>query len=382
MHSTERMARLRIWRRTAFACLSLLLTVPVGAQVAPAGPPRPAADSAPRTGVIAGIVVDPARTPLADVSLTVDGTAIQARSGADGRFVLEGVRAGAQSLVVRRIGSRPLRTTVQVRADSAIVLAITLAGEAQQLPGVVVEEQIFNQLGGVVVDGSLRAVPGAVIDVMGLRRQAVTDAEGRFLFVDLPPGQYMLEVRATGYALARRGVQMAARIQRDFAIRLHSGVDARIALEVAAVVAQEADRRKSLAGARAAFVGRDELDRWGDADLLVALMGSSGAMALRETGAPRPTRGPTSITSRGTSSAFGTTLGGGSSGSPLSCVLVDGYEVGTTNLLGFFRASDVELVEIFPAGAENSRTLCGRFPPSTGCSCPPDPAGVVVWLRK
>jgi hypothetical protein len=66
----------------------------------------------------------------------------------------------------------------------------------------------------------------------------------------------------------------------------------------------------------------------------------------------------------------------------LSCVLIDGFETNGSDMLGFLRASEVELVEIFPEGSDNSRTLCGRFPPSSGCSCPPEPAGIVVWLKK
>nr|MBP7551405.1 hypothetical protein [Gemmatimonadaceae bacterium] len=94
----------------------------------------------------------------------------------------------------------------------------------------------------------------------------------------------------------------------------------------------------------------------------------------------RSGRGPGSSEPRGTAGVRSSI--GAANAPSASCVLVNGHEIASGDLLGFFRASEVELVEIFPAGSENSRTFCGRFPPSTGCNCPPDPAGLVVWLRK
>jgi hypothetical protein len=78
-------------------------------------------------------------------------------------------------------------------------------------------------------------------------------------------------------------------------------------------------------------------------------------------------RGPTSIPGGG--------AGGRTSGPELAPTASGGW-------LGFFRANEVELVEVYPAGSETSRTFCGRFQPSTGCSCPPDPSGIVLWLRN
>lgn len=371
---SARQLRARSGRGVTLCCLLLLATGALNAQVAPPRPSPP--DSTARTGgitgVITGTVRDETGAPLIGAMITVDGGVREARSAEGGRFVIDSVRAGSRELIVRHIGFRPIRTQVEVRADSAIVLAVTIVREGQRLPGVVIEEQIFNQLGGIVVDELLRPVPGAVIDLVGIRRQTVSDAEGRFIFVDIPAGNYILEVRAPGYALARRGVEMVARIERDLAIRLHSGADARISAELAEVVAKEADRRRSFAGARAIFVSRAELEKWGDAPLLDALRGSSAATAIREVGPPAMGRGQTSFSR----------TAGGAGRTPSSCVLIDGHEAALTNVLSFFRASEVELVEVYPVGTENSRTLCGRFPPSSGCSCPPEPAGVVVWLVK
>lgn len=341
---------------------ALLLTLQLAlVSVARAQEPAPPG-GAPR-GVVAGTVRDGGGRAVVEAIITVDGTARQARSDTAGRFVLERVPAGIREITIRRIGFRPARAQLDVRPDSAMIIAVTMVGDAQAIAGVRIEEQLLNQLGGVVIDERDRPVAGAEIDVVGLRRGMMTDAEGRFIFVDLAPGNYLLEVRKDGYGTSRRAVQMVARIERDMAIRLYPGFDPRTSPELARVVAQEADRRQSLAGARAAFVGRDELARWKDAPLGVALMGSSGALAMRDL--ERVARDPRSHNAPN-----------------ISCVLVDGHQIASGDLLGFFRASEVELVEIFPVGSENSRTFCGRFPPSTGCNCPPEPAGIVVWLKK
>jgi len=357
----------------------LVLALPLTARAQEPVPVRP--DSAPRTGSIGGMVRDAAGLPVAEAIVTVEGSARQSRSDTDGRFAMTRVPVGIQEISIRRIGYRPTRAQIPVGADSATMISVTLIAEPQALPGVVIEAQLLNQLGGVVVDERFQPVAGATVDIVGLRRGMRTDTDGRFVFVDLPPGNYLLEVRAAGFAQSRRAVQMAARIERDVAIRLRLADAEERSLEFLRVVAEEADRRKAMAGARATFVGAAELATWENAPLIVALMGSSGGIAMRELAqrgrGGRLSRQPTSIDPGGSQGR-----GQSSAGTVLNCVLLDGFETNGSDMLGFLRASEVELVEIFPEGADNSRTLCGRFPQSSGCSCPPEPAGIVVWLKK
>ena len=65
---------------------------------------------------------------------------------------------------------------------------------------------------------------------------------------------------------------------------------------------------------------------------------------------------------------------------------------GTTNAppppedgwLGTFFADQLEMVELYPTGTDESRTSCGRFTPGSGCMCmngQPTPPTVVVWMR-
>lgn len=366
-------------RALALLLLATPLALPRAARAQEPVPVRP--DSTSRTGSIGGIVRDPTGVPVVGAVVTVEGSARQSRSNEEGRFAMTRVPVGIQEISIRRIGYRPTRAQIPVGADSATMVSVTLIAEPQRLAGVAIEEQLLNQLGGVVVDDGFRPVAGATVDIVGLRRGMRTDADGRFVFVDLAPGNYLIEVRADGYAQSRRAVQMVARIERDLAIRLRPAESAEMSMEFLRVVAEEADRRKAMAGARATFVGAAELARWENAPLGVALLASSGGIAMRELAqrgrGGRLSRQPTSIDPRGSQGRSGSGSGG-----VMGCVLIDGFETNGSDMLGFLRASEVELVEIFPEGSENSRTLCGRFPPSSGCSCPPEPAGIVIWLKK
>lgn len=349
------------------ASLALLLAFAPIAAAQSAAPVQP-------TGAIAGTVRDEGGRPVPEAVITVDRTARQVRSDTAGRFLIERVPAGIQDLSIRRVGFLPARAELNVIADSATVISVTLVSAAQRLRAVRVEEQLFNQLGGVVIDERGAPVAGAEVDIVGLRRSMVTDTDGRFLFVDLAPGNYMLEVRKEGFRLGRRGVEMVARIERDFAIRLYAGEDLRMSVELARVVAHEADLRQSMAGVLARVVNRAELERWDEAPLAVALAGSSGALTMN---APRPGRLGKSLDPRGTAgSQFGMDAREGA-----SCVLINGYELMSGPALQHFRANEVERVEIFPPGTDRSRTLCSRFPPSSGCACPPETGGIVIWLK-
>ncbi len=48
-----------------------------------------------------------------------------------------------------------------------------------------------------------------------------------------------------------------------------------------------------------------------------------------------------------------------------------------TSWLNHFRANEVELVEVFPAGADYSGTISARFTPSSGCG----ESALIIWLR-
>jgi hypothetical protein len=65
-----------------------------------------------------------------------------------------------------------------------------------------------GEISGVVTDASGAVVPGAGIELThnetGLRRNATTDAHGRFYLVQLPTGPYRLQIRHTGFRTFER----------------------------------------------------------------------------------------------------------------------------------------------------------------------------------
>jgi hypothetical protein len=364
-------------------------------------PVPPVAGAAAPAGLLFGTVRNELDVPVAGAAVSVEGTGLLVRSDPAGRFILEDVPPGLRELVVQADGYRTARAQLTVMADSALELAITLVSAGQLLPGVSISAGISNRLVGVVVDEKDQPIADATVDLVGLRRLVTTDADGRFVFLDVAPGDWLLQVRKPGFGVQQRGVRMLASIERDLAIRLRKGENPRLSTQLAVVVAAEATRRQSMRGGRSVVVGRDALEPWENASLGVALLGSEAGLALREAGSAcvlvdghevlrsnagsgglsqRRTmgRGPTSIP--GSGGQGGVVVNGPIGGRQAPSVGAATATAG--NWLSFFRASDVEMVEIFPEGTDNSRTLCGRFPPSSGCACPPEPAGIVIWLKK
>ena len=83
------------------------------------------------TGRIVGTVSDSAAAqPLANATVTVVGTRLGAQSGADGRYAINGVPAGAQQVRVQRLGYAPVTLSVTVPAGSALTLDARLHAQA------------------------------------------------------------------------------------------------------------------------------------------------------------------------------------------------------------------------------------------------------------
>ena len=93
-------------------------------------------------------------------------------------------------------------------AIAALIVAPTLAA-AQGTTG---------SISGTVTDESKAVMPGVTITVVnvdtGLERVQVTDAEGRYRILDLPPGQYTVKTELTGFAPVLRS-DLTVAIGRD-----------------------------------------------------------------------------------------------------------------------------------------------------------------------
>ena len=96
-------------------------------------------------------------------------------------------------------------------AIAALILAPALAA-AQGTTG---------SISGSVIDESKAVMPGVTITVVnvdtGLERVQVTDAEGRYRILDLPPGQYTVKTELTGFAPVLRS-DLTVAIGRDLLV--------------------------------------------------------------------------------------------------------------------------------------------------------------------
>lgn len=326
----------------------------------------------PRLGSVAGYVVDTDGRPLAGVPVVIPTAAARATTDAEGFFLLRGIASGRHQLFVRQIGFRPAVTDIDVEADRTLNLRIDLRRLAVELDPVVVQAYVLNELSGLVTDVYERPIPGAVIEIVGLGVKTETQDQGRFLLVDLAPGNYVLQIRALGYRVAQFGLRMLPQMERDLTFRLRTAsLEDELQIPRAVEVANEANRRLGLRGGRAVVIGREQLERHGSAPLGVALAGTEAALVFNQVG------GSCILLNGSEPLTIGSASRQSSRQSPGS-----GNLFNAGGWLGFFRADEVALIELYPEGSENSRTLCGRFPPSSGCSCPPEPSGIVLWLQR
>ncbi|MEM1041040.1 MAG: TonB-dependent receptor [Bacteroidota bacterium] len=96
----------------------------------------------PATGQIEGRVTDAETgTPVPGVNLVVEGTPLGTSSGIDGRFALDAVPAGEQTLAVSALGYERATRSVAVRAGETARLALALRPDLAALGEVVVTGQ-------------------------------------------------------------------------------------------------------------------------------------------------------------------------------------------------------------------------------------------------
>ena len=91
------------------------------------------------TGTLEGRVTDAAGTPLPGVNVVLEGTALGASTGFDGRFVLVGLWSGAYTVVAQTLGYETVRQTVRVAAGQTAALAFRLAEQPITLEGVLAQ---------------------------------------------------------------------------------------------------------------------------------------------------------------------------------------------------------------------------------------------------
>lgn len=174
---------------------------------------------------------------------------VQAASGSDSSGVFE-IEVPANGLARRDVFVAPVRRVRTAVGDSV--------PDAGMLRGA-------GRLRGRVMAGNGQAIAGAHVMVWGTGLESRTDADGSFSLAELPGGTHTLEVRAVGFAPARRAVDITGRGGGSTAVELTTLA---ITLDTVRVVAQrvysspriaEFEHRKHLGFGR--FIDEAELEK-------------------------------------------------------------------------------------------------------------------------
>ena len=153
-------------RRTLPLLVSLLLAPPLTAQQ-----PGPSA-------VIHGHVRDEHGAPVAQATISVEGTNLSAATDQTGAYRLDAVPAGAQIVRARRLGYAMNRIPVTVPARGELTLDITMASAALELQSVTVTADAASRAPGEVATAT-------VIGSEAIRHQTATSVAG---VLELVPG--------------------------------------------------------------------------------------------------------------------------------------------------------------------------------------------------
>ena len=324
------------------------------------------AQDKPKPVNVSGRITAPGGVPVAGLDVRIDGTSMVTRTDERGGFAFIGAPGGTQELIVRGIGYLPTRRPISV-PDRSTDLVITILPAPAVLDTVKVQERM-HVLSGIVVDEFDHPVPGASIEVItGDKKTVTTGDDGWFILTQVREGTVVFKTRKEGFWASNTAVDLHE--WRGIVVHLES-LDAKMSatrqqiasgdanIELAAW--RDASLRMSMKGSRAVVIGEEDLAPFGDLSL-------GQAIAHTKAGA--------SIAFELQNAKYDT------------CVILDGRKpVGSTSL-DSWRASEVEMVELYPPGTEYSNTAA-RYLRGAGCRNVPNagmrsrgPFYAVLWMK-
>ncbi len=146
-------------------------------------------------GIITGRVTDAgAGEPVGDVTITVVGTALGARTQSNGTYRIVGTAPGTYRVSARRVGYTSLTKAVTVVADSAVVVDFALAAAAATLDEVVTTGagpqrriELGNAITTINADSVTRLAPVTdITDLLSGRAASVNIVSGTGMVGDGP----------------------------------------------------------------------------------------------------------------------------------------------------------------------------------------------------
>lgn len=183
-------------------------------------------DGGPEGAAVVGVLRDRASgiaVPEATVTARWEGPDGSPRFATDesdraGRFRLCGIPEGTVEFYARLLGRQGETDRLELPAAAIVFHDMELAlGTVADGSRDVIQEQILiesaarglGDLMGQIVDQDTDApVSQAVVRVRGTGFQGTTDQEGRFAFMDLQPGMYLLEIQHLGYSVQTNEVEV------------------------------------------------------------------------------------------------------------------------------------------------------------------------------
>jgi|GEM_PF-1892681 len=143
------------------------------------------------SGHVDGERTDGSIGPMADATVTVDGTALTAITNDAGDFTLTGVAPGSHAI-------RALKDDYVGASTNVFNL---VGGEVRVLPAPLTLALSRGALTGTVQLADTADASGIIVELTGRNRTEVTGSSGRFAFEGLVAGTYEVVARRDGYAL-------------------------------------------------------------------------------------------------------------------------------------------------------------------------------------
>ncbi len=151
-------------------------------------------DAAVSVGSIAGTVVNSLGQPIPDAVVTTTPTTQTARTTESGAFVLDKLVPQAYIVRVSKLGFMDAIVSVMVVANQRATVTIALqAVVVNPLPDV-------GTIRGTVRDQAGAPLRDILVSIDELNRQAITGADGQYVFNDVPSGSYRVRFRKSGLA--------------------------------------------------------------------------------------------------------------------------------------------------------------------------------------
>jgi len=166
----------------------------------------------PQVGTVTGIVFDNFSQPVVGATVAAAGTSITAVTDAEGRYTLNNVSVGTQTLNVSATGLRSTQATVNVVNNETIYKDIYLQTPTGAMRGTVRNAANNQPIAGASI---LVGIPFGVVYY-----SAFTDAGGNYTLNDIPAGSLTIYAGADGFTAAQTTTTVVANqtTTQDFAL--------------------------------------------------------------------------------------------------------------------------------------------------------------------